>query len=76
MTSYCELKDFDWSARVMIASDKISGLRAPIVLLKLFLSLPNGAIEEKNLELSQTELNSLLIDLKQAKQKIRENFES
>ena len=75
MTSFCKLKDFDWSARITLASDKISGIRVPIVLLKLFLLLPNGTIEEKTLEFSQAELNDFLNNLKNAKVKIKEMFQ-
>ena len=74
MTSYCELKDFDWSARIVLASDKISGLRDPLVSLKLFLTLPEGHIEEKDIELSVSDVNTLLSNLKAAKIKIRDNF--
>ena len=73
MSSYCELKDFDWSARVVLASDKISGLKQPLVILKLFLQTPMG-LEEKQVEFSQTELHKFLTNLRQAKQKIQDNF--
>ena len=72
--SYRELKDFDWSARVVLASDKISGLKQPLVILKLFLSNPSGSLEEKQIELSQEELGKFLTNLKAARQKINDNF--
>ena len=72
---YAELRDFDWSARIVLASDKISGLKQPLLILKLFLERGGGEIEEKEIELSQQELNHLLASLKEAKQKIKENFE-
>jgi hypothetical protein len=70
MSAYCELKDFDWSARVVLASDKISGLRSPLVILKLFLKKQNGDIEEQSIELSSAELSRFLGTLNSAKQKI------
>ena len=70
------LKDFDWSARITLASDNISGLRTPLVILKLFLTSPDGITEERILELSQLELDSLLNNLIFAKHKIKENFKS
>ena len=73
--SYAELRDFDWSARIVLASDKISGLKQPLVILKLFLERDGGELEEKEIELSQQELNHLLTSLKEAKQKIKENFQ-
>ena len=72
--SYAELRDFDWSARIVLASDKISGLKQPLVILKLFLQTGSGEITEKEIELSQQELNNLLETLTQAKQKIKEVF--
>jgi len=71
--SYAELRDFDWSARIVLASDKISGLKQPLVILKLFLQT-GSSITEKEIELSQQELNNLLETLTQAKQKIKEVF--
>ena len=67
---YAELRDFDWSARIVLASDKISGLKQPLLILKLFLERGGGEIEEKEIELSQQELNHLLASLKEAKQKM------
>lgn len=75
-TCYAELRDFDWSARIVLASDKISGLKQPLVILKLFLEKGSGELEEKEIELSQQELNRLLASLKEAKQKIKENFQA
>ena len=74
--TYAELRDFDWSARIVLASDKISGLKQPLVILKLFLDKGDGELEEKEIELSKQELNSLLTSLKQARQKIKENFQA
>ena len=76
MSAYCELKDFDWSARVVLASDKISGLRAPLVILKIFLKQPNGEIQEQNVEFSREELGKFIATLNGAKQKIADMKDS
>lgn len=72
--SYAELRDFDWSARIVLASDKISGLKQPLVILKLFLQT-GSSITEKEIELSQQELNNLLETLTQAKTEDQGSFQ-
>jgi len=68
MPTYAELKDFDWSARLVLSSDKLSGLRLPLLLLKLDLINPDGIIESKNIELSPKDLKSLISSLRSAQQ--------
>lgn len=55
-----ELVDFDWSLKLALSSDKISGLRKPLVQLKLDTANPTGQTESTLLELDAEELNSLL----------------
>ena len=68
MSSYAELKDFDWSARLVLSSDKLSTLRLPILLLKLDVTMPDGTIGSKTVELTVSDLKSLLASLKSAQQ--------
>lgn len=62
--SYGYLKDFDWSVRLVLSSSKLSALRKPLLLLKLDTVRPDGSKEEKLLELSESELDTLLDKLK------------
>ena len=61
--SYATLKDFDWSLRLVLSSSKLSGLRQPLLLLKLDKVLPDGRIEERLIELNEVELDMLLDSL-------------
>ena len=61
--SNAHLTDFDWSLRLVLASDKLSHVRKPIVLLKLFLSDASGsARRDLIVELGKAELDKLLDD--------------
>ena len=62
--SYAYLKDFDWSVRLALSSDKLSGLRKPLLLLKLETVAADGTRAEKILELNEEELDTLLQGLK------------
>jgi len=64
--SYMSLQDFDWSTRLVLSSDKISGLRKPIVQLKLDTSPSDGTLRETLLEMDLKELKILLSSLKSA----------
>lgn len=64
--SYSHLKDFDWSLRLVLSSDKLSGLRRPLLMLKLDVVGADGVKQEKLLELSEAELDVLLAKLKKA----------
>lgn len=66
IASYAHLKDFDWSVRMCLSSDKLSGLRTPLMILKLDVKLPCGKVEEVILELNGQELKNLLSSLKAA----------
>jgi hypothetical protein len=66
--SYSYLKDFDWSIRLILSSDKISGLRKPVLLLKLESQTPNGKIQENTIELNTKELENLITSLKKAQE--------
>ena len=62
--AYRYLKDFDWSVRVVMSSDKLSGLRKPLLQLKLDTVNADGSKTEKLVELNETELDELLETLK------------
>jgi hypothetical protein len=64
--SYSHLKDFDWSLRLVLSSDKLSGLRRPLLMLKLDVVGADGVKQEKLVELSEAELDVLLAKLKKA----------
>jgi hypothetical protein len=55
-----EMVDFDWSLRMALSSDKVSGLRKPLLQLKLDTADPTGKAEETLLELDSDELTKLL----------------
>jgi COMM domain len=64
--SYAHLKDFDWSLRLVLSSDKLSGLRRPLLMIKLDIVDADGAKQERLVELSEAELEILLTKLKKA----------
>ena len=64
--SYAQLKDFDWSYRVVLSSDKLSWLRKPLLLLRLDTVGADGVKSERVVELSEVELDELLEGLKKA----------
>ena len=66
-SNYAKLKDFDWSVRLALSSNKVSGLRKPLLQLKLDRELPNGQIDENLLELDEEEVDKLLACLREAK---------
>jgi hypothetical protein len=68
--SYATLQDFDWSLRLVLSSSKLSGLRKPLLMVKLEKTLPNGTVEERLLELDEAELDKLLESLKSAQKHI------
>jgi hypothetical protein len=64
--TFNQLSSFDWSMRLAMSSDKISGIRKPLLMLKLEVMQPDGSTKEKLVELDNAELGSLLKTLKQA----------
>jgi len=68
--SYATLKDFDWSLRLVLSSSKLSGLRQPLLMLKLDKTLPDGAVEERLVELDEAELDMLLASLRGAQKQL------
>lgn len=64
--SYSQLKDFDWSYRVVLSSDKLSWLRKPLLLLRLDTVSADGVKSERVVELSELEVDELLEGLKKA----------
>jgi hypothetical protein len=68
--SYATLKDFDWSLRLVLSSSTLSGLRQPLLLLKIDKILPDGSIEERLVELDEAELDMLLGTLRAAQKQL------
>ena len=66
-SSYGKLKDFDWSVRLILSSNKVAGLRTPLLQLKLDRELANGQIDENMVELNKDEVDKLLASLKESK---------
>ncbi len=63
--SHAHLTDFDWSVRLVVSSDKLSSMRQPLTVLKLFVAAPGGGADgmerrEVSLELTQQDLERLL----------------
>eukprot|EP01039_Chlorochromonas_danica_P000039 gene39-42_t len=56
-----ELVDFDWSLKLALSSDKLSGLRKPLLQLNLQTADPSGKTKKDTLlELNAEELARLL----------------
>jgi hypothetical protein len=68
--SYASLKDFDWSLRLVLSSNKISGIRQPLMQLKLDTTGPNGEVKETLVEMNRTELEAFISTLKDVKKAI------
>jgi hypothetical protein len=68
--SYGTLKDFDWSVRLVLSSSKLSGLRQPLLMLKLEKTMPDGTMKEQLVELDEAELNSLIANLSAAQKAV------
>lgn len=62
--SYNTLKDFDWSARIVLSSDKLSGLKRPVVMLQLTTVNCNGVEKQNLLELSKEDLKVMMEKLR------------
>jgi hypothetical protein len=54
------LKDFDWTARVTLASSALSNLRTPVLQLNLTLASPDGRLRQVPLELDRAGLDRVL----------------
>lgn len=70
-SSYARLKDFDWSLRLVMSSNKVSGLRQPLLQLKLDRQLPDGALDENLIEMDEHELDKFIEKLKEAKASLK-----
>lgn len=68
--SYAQLKDFDWSLRLVLSSNKISNIRQPLMQLKLDTTGPNGEVKETLVEMNRQELEGFINTLKDAKKAI------
>eukprot|EP01089_Gocevia_fonbrunei_P012188 TRINITY_DN2807_c0_g1_i1.p1 TRINITY_DN2807_c0_g1~~TRINITY_DN2807_c0_g1_i1.p1 ORF type:complete len:190 (+),score=33.73 TRINITY_DN2807_c0_g1_i1:88-657(+) len=68
------LKDFDWKLQLVMASDKISTSRIPLVRLSLTLANGNGTTKDVVLELSKHDLDRFihsLLEVNKGLQKLR-----
>jgi len=65
-SSYSWLKDFDWSVRLVLSSDKVSGLRKPVLMLRLDTTNADCSVQETLIELDTEEAASLIQALKTA----------
>lgn len=54
------LRDFDWSLKMVMASDKLADINDTIMTLSLNISRPNGPPETVRLELNKESLDNLL----------------
>ena len=71
LASYAKLKDFDWSLRLVMSSNKVSGLRQPLLQLKLDRQLPDGVLDENLIEMDEAELDKLIASLNAAKASLK-----
>jgi len=67
------LKDFDWQVQLIMASDKISNSREPLLRLTLTLVKDDQTTKEVLLELSKTELAELIAALTAANKVVKEH---
>lgn len=58
--SQAYLRDFDWSLRVALSSEKLSKLREPLLLLSLYLTHLDGSRTEHVVELTKAKCQELL----------------
>ncbi|EFC40894.1 predicted protein [Naegleria gruberi] len=59
--SHSYLEDFDWKLNLVVASDKCSNIREPIVLLNLFVKSENEQkVREVLVELTKKDLDNIL----------------
>ena len=69
------LEDFDWSVRVALGSDKLSGQREPLLVLRLRVAGRDGTSREVVVELPKGDVDNVLgtfEDIQQAVRKIKE----
>ena len=62
------LRDFDWSCRLVLSSNRFSTMRVPVLLLKLSLEKPGGETEDVVMELEREKLDAVLEKLAGAHQ--------
>ena len=62
-----------WCYQIVLSSDKVSGLNTPIILLKFNMLNEDGSHSNKIIELTSSDVRSLVNTLKDAQQ-VRVNF--
>mmetsp|Transcript_41398 Transcript_41398/g.54428 ORF Transcript_41398/g.54428 Transcript_41398/m.54428 type:complete len:94 (+) Transcript_41398:50-331(+) len=67
-----ELKDFDWSLRYSVGSDELVAARQPLLVVRLTIEEPSGALSNRLIELTGPELEEFLKILEPAEQLARE----
>eukprot|EP00468_Gymnochlora_sp_CCMP2014_P002061 CAMPEP_0167741636 /NCGR_PEP_ID=MMETSP0110_2-20121227/970_1 /TAXON_ID=629695 /ORGANISM="Gymnochlora sp., Strain CCMP2014" /LENGTH=178 /DNA_ID=CAMNT_0007625717 /DNA_START=1283 /DNA_END=1819 /DNA_ORIENTATION=- len=65
------LKDFDWSLKTILASNRMSEMNQPVVGLSLSLKKPDGSTAIRHLELTKEVLDNLLVTLAAANKVVR-----
>lgn len=65
------LRDFDWSCRLVLSSSRYSTMRVPVLLLKLSLEKPDGALEDVVVEMGREKLDAVLQKLAGAQQVLK-----
>lgn len=63
--SHCNLVDYDWKTKMVLASDKLGSMQEPLLSLDLHLN-EAGEKKTENIELSRDELTQLIASLEAA----------
>mmetsp|Transcript_34898 Transcript_34898/g.64603 ORF Transcript_34898/g.64603 Transcript_34898/m.64603 type:complete len:153 (-) Transcript_34898:377-835(-) len=66
------LKDFDWSLKTVVASDRLAEISEPVVVLTLCLKNTDGSENLKRVELNKTSLEKLLSTCSSANKVVRQ----
>ena len=70
--SHSYLQDFDWKLNLVVASDKCSNIREPIMLLNLFVKSENeNKLKEILVELTRKDLDNILSEFGKIQQQIQ-----
>lgn len=61
-----KLQDFDWQLKLIMSSDKLSGINEPVVSVDFNIQTCDSGVENKTVELSKEELKKLLTSIEAA----------